>query len=149
MTLIAIMAKLSIINICYDWKLSIAISSGSNNNSTPSFTDCEIPNVIYKMLQKIELKNALFRPDFRSFFGLKPQHIVVESYFLPSETHSVIRTTASTCHVHGNISTIISSKKVNIKGNTPLSIPWKYKKPTCILLLETAKVTEISDLALY
>jgi len=48
------------------------------------------------MPQKIKPKNALFQPEFCSFFASKPLHIVVDLSHLPFKPQFVIRTILST-----------------------------------------------------
>lgn len=50
-------------------------------------------------LQKIRAKSSVFCPFFCLFSTLKPQYIVVKTYFLPSKPQDVIRITVSTCLV--------------------------------------------------
>lgn len=72
---------------------------------------------------KIGLKSAFLSPIFSLFFALKPQYIVVEVCFSPSEPHFVIRTILSTC--------LEEIKKMPVKPVIPLASGYISEKIAC------------------
>jgi DNA-binding response OmpR family regulator len=105
-----------LLEICKVHSVPILIISSNNNiiNKVPAlrmgaddyliapFEDSDLVTRVYSLIRykkpkKSVQKMVIFHPVFCPFFILKPQHIMVRVYFLPSEPQFVIRIILSTC----------------------------------------------------